>query len=151
MLTTLRTLRLLAITVWLGGLLFFGAVMAPVAFHVLPSTHLAGAVVGTSLRILHIIAMVCGALLIVTTLLLARTRRALIFCGITVAMLLLTAYSQFSIIPRMDADRAAAGEITRDCTSAPCTDFNRLHPLSERVEEAVMVGGLALVVMLAAE
>jgi len=83
--------------------------------------------------------------------LLARTRRALIFCGITVAMLLLTAYSQFSIIPRMDADRAAAGEITRDCTSAPCTDFNRLHPLSERVEEAVMVGGLALVVMLAAE
>ena len=149
MLTALRTLRLLAITVWLGGLLFFGAVMAPVAFHVLPTTHLAGAVVGASLRILHIIAMVCGALLIVTTLLLARTCRALIFCGITVAMLLLTAYSQFSIIPRMDADRAAAGEITRDCTSAPCTDFNRLHPLSERVEEAVMVGGLALVVMLA--
>ncbi len=151
MLTTLRTLRLLALIVWLGGLIFFGAVMAPVAFHVLPTTHLAGSVVGASLRILHIIGMVCAVVLIATMLLLARTRRALIFCGITVAMLLLTAYSQFSIIPRMDADRTAAVEITHDCTTAPCADFNRLHPLSERVEEAVMLGGLALVVMLATE
>lgn len=151
MLITLRFVRLLALVLWLGGLIFFGAVMAPVAFHVLPTTHLAGTVVGASLRHLHIIGMVCAALLIITTLLLARTRRALIFCGITAVMLLLTAYSQFSVIPRMDADRAAAGEITHDCTSAPCTDFNRLHPLSERVEGAVMIGGLALVVMLAAE
>jgi len=151
MMTALRTLRLLALIVWLGGLIFFGAVMAPVAFHVLPTTHLAGAVVGHSLRVLHIIGMVCAAVLIVTTLLLAHTRRALIFCGITAAMLLLTAYSQFSIIPRMNADRDAAGEITHTCTSAPCTDFNRLHPISEHVEEGVMLGGLALVVMLAAE
>jgi hypothetical protein len=93
--------------------------------------------------------MVCATVIIATTLLLARTRRTAVFCGITTAMLLLTAYSQFSIIPRMDADRAAAGEITRTCTSAPCTDFNRLHPISERVEAAVMLGGLALVVMLA--
>ncbi|MDR3734484.1 MAG: DUF4149 domain-containing protein [Acidobacteriaceae bacterium] len=149
MLTTLRSLRLLALIVWLGGLIFFGAVMAHVAFHVLPTKQLAGAVVGGSLRNLHIIGMVCGAVLIATTLLLSRGRRMWVFTGITAAMLALTAYSQFSILPRMDADRAAASEITRDCTSAPCTDFNRLHPLSVRVEEAVMVGGLALVVMLA--
>lgn len=147
--TTLHTLRLLALILWLGGLIFFGAVLAPLAFHTLPTQHLAAIMVGGSLRILHWIGMACAGVLIATSLLIDRTRRANPIYGITFAMLLLTAYSQFSIIPRMDADRDAAGDIAPTCTSAPCADFNRLHPLSVHVEEAVMVGGLALAVMLA--
>jgi uncharacterized membrane protein len=149
MLTTLRTLRLLALVIWLGGLIFFGAVLAPVAFTHLPTTHDAGIVVGASLRILHIIGLVCGAVLILTTLALDRTGRAILITAITTAMLAFTAYSQFSIIPRMESDRLTAGEITPACANPACTDFNRLHPLSEHVEEAVMFGGLALTVMLA--
>ncbi|HXB61368.1 MAG TPA: DUF4149 domain-containing protein [Acidobacteriaceae bacterium] len=149
MLTVLRALRLLALIVWLGGLIFFGAVLAPVAFTHLATTHDAGLVVGASLRILHIIGFVCGAVLILTTLALDRTGRAVGFTTITIAMLALTAWSQFSIIPRMESDRLAAGEITPSCISPACTDFNRLHPLSEHVEEAVMLGGLVLTVMLA--
>src|SRR5271155_2859848 len=96
----LRTLRLLSLITWLGGLIFFGAVLAPVAFTHLPSTHDAGLVVGASLRILHIIGFVCGGVLILTTLARDRTARAVGFTAITVAMLALTSYSQFSIIPR---------------------------------------------------
>jgi uncharacterized membrane protein len=147
----LRTVRLLSLIVWLGGLIFFGAVLAPVSFQYLPTTHEAGIVVGASLLVLHIIGFACGIALLLTTVSLARTRRSVIFCGITAAMLALTAYSQYSILPRMERDRATAGEITPQCTSAACTDFNRLHPVSEHVEEAVMLGGLALTVMLAAE
>ena len=144
----LRFLRLLALIVWLGGLLFF-PVVAQVAFSSLSSTHDAGAVVGSSLLVLHVIGLACGITLLLTTISLARTRRSAIFCGITAAMLALTLYSQYSIMPRMERDRITAGEITPDCTSAACNDFNRLHPLSEHVEEAVMIGGLALTVMLA--
>ena len=147
--TTLRTIRLLALIVWLGGQLFFGAVLAPVAFTYLPTTHDAGTVVGATLLMLHVIGFACGALLISTTVLLARSRRSAIFCGITAVMLALTAFSQYSILPRMEQDRIDAGEITEPCTSAACNDFNRLHPVSEHVEEAVMLGGLALTIMLA--
>jgi hypothetical protein len=147
----LRALRLLALIVWLGGLIFFGAVLAPVAFTHLPTTHEAGIVVGASLRILHIIGFVCGGVLILTTLALDRAVRAFLFTVITGAMLALTAYSQFSIIPRMESDRAAAGQVSfRDCWgNEACDDFNRLHTLSERLEGIVMLGGLALTVMLA--
>jgi len=41
----LRYLMLLSLIVWIGGLIFFAFVLAPTAFHVLPSTQLAGNVV----------------------------------------------------------------------------------------------------------
>jgi hypothetical protein len=148
----LRTLRLLALIVWLGGLFFF-PVVAQVAFSSLASTHDAGTVVGASLLVLHVIGLTCGIVLILTTIALARTRRSAIFCGITAVMLALTAYSQYSIMPRMERDRITAtsegSQIAQDCTSPSCTDFNRLHPLSEHVEEAVMLGGFALTVLMA--
>jgi hypothetical protein len=147
----LRALRLLALIVWLGGLIFFGAVLAPVAFTHLPNTHDAGLVVGASLRILHIIGFVSGAVIVFTTFALDRTGRAILLTVIAIVMLALTAYSQFRIIPRMENDRLSAGIVTPDCTSPACTDFNRLHPLSEHTEEAVMLGGLALTVLLASE
>ena len=38
----LRFLMLLSLVVWIGGLIFFAFVLAPTAFQVLPSTHIAG-------------------------------------------------------------------------------------------------------------
>ena len=66
-------------------------------------------------------------------------------------MLALTAYSQFSIIPRMETYRVAAGGAI---DAAPASDpnrqgFNRLHNQSTHVEEGVMLAGLVLVVLLA--
>jgi hypothetical protein len=69
----------------------------------------------------------------------------------TLIMLGLTAYSQYSIIPRMEGYRLAAGGAI---DAVPAGDsnrvaFNRLHGVSEKVEEGVLVGGIVLVVLLA--
>ena len=49
----LRFLMLLSLVVWIGGLIFFAFVLAPTAFSVLPTSHLAGNVVGRALGKLH--------------------------------------------------------------------------------------------------
>ena len=54
-------MRLLGMVAWVGGLIFFAFVVAPVAFHVLPSAHEAGLVVGGTLRYLHWIGLIGGA------------------------------------------------------------------------------------------
>jgi uncharacterized membrane protein len=61
----IRALRLLALVVWVGGLVFFAFVVAPVAFTVLPSTHIAGTVVAGTLGVLNTIGLVCGVLILV--------------------------------------------------------------------------------------
>ena len=145
--TVLRALRLFAMVAWVGGLIFFAFVVAPVAFHSLPSTHEAGIVVGGTLRVLHWIGLIGGALFYVATAILwlraevsARVAFA-IQLTLTGIMLAATAYSQFRILPAMDHDRELAGRV----------DFERLHVLSERLEGAVLLCGLGVVFMLSRE
>ena len=60
-------------------------------------------------------------------------------------MLVLTAISQFRIIPRMESLRLAAGEINQLATSDPIrAQFESLHVWSTRVEGAVLVLGIIL-------
>jgi hypothetical protein len=113
--TFLRFLMLLALTIWLGGLIFF-PVVAQTSFTVLPSAHLAGLVVRGTLLALHWRAFISGAVFLASSLIYNHategTARALSISHILVlAMLALTAISQFHIIPRMDSLRADAGEI----------------------------------------
>ncbi len=108
----LRFLMLLSLVIWIGGIVFF-AIMAPTAFHVLPTRLLAGTLVGNLLTKLHWIAIVSGVVYLISSLAYSRltdgtahvfaTRHVLI-CG----MLALTLVSQFWITPRM-ADAARAG------------------------------------------
>src|SRR5689334_14725537 len=65
----LRFLILLSLVVWIGGLIFFAFVLAPTAFQVLPTTHLAGNVVGRALNKLHWIAIISGIVFLITSLL----------------------------------------------------------------------------------
>jgi hypothetical protein len=68
-----------------------------------------------------------------------------------VLMLSCTAYSQYGIIPAMERDRAAAGGAidTGDRTNAITAHFNMLHNRSEHVEEAILLLGIATVVLVA--
>src|SRR4051812_48613299 len=68
----LRYLMLLALIVWLGGLIFFAFVLAPTVFAVLPTHQLAGNVVNRSLSILHWIGLGCGVLFVATSMINAR-------------------------------------------------------------------------------
>jgi hypothetical protein len=152
--TAIRAIIFLLVVLWLGGVMFFPIVAAS-AFTSIPDTHAAGTIVAKCLRILHYEGLFAGAAIILL-LLAAQTAKALprpvgAPVLVTLIMLGLTAFSQFSIIPRMENDRIAVGGAI---DAAPPNDphraeFNRLHGLSERVEEGVLLGGIVLVVLLA--
>lgn len=155
----LRALRLLAMVAWVGGLAFFAFVLAPVAFHRLASPHQAGLVVGGTLEILHWIGLIGGVVFYAATGILwlraevpARVGFA-IEMALTGVMLAITAYSQFRILPAMERDRVqAGGEIEMADTANPArVDFERLHPLSERLEGLVLLCGVGVVLVLARE
>ena len=152
----LRTLLYLALIVWLGAEVFFPVVAAITFMTLQPDTHTAGSIVGQLLRILHNMGLVSG---IVALALLAlapawgiyKPRTVLAPMVLLVLMIGCTCYSQYSIIPSMERDRIAAGGDVNaaDLANPSRIHFNRLHVLSERVEEAVLLMGLAGVVLVA--
>jgi hypothetical protein len=149
--TFLRFLMLLALVVWVGGLIFF-PVVAQTAFSVLPTRQLAGFVVGHSLAILHWMGIVSGVVFLSSSLLYNRfnagsSRPLSAGHVLIILMLALTLISQFSIIPRMDTLRASIhGEIDSVPLDDPArAQFDILHSWSTRVEEGVLLLGLMLV------
>src|SRR5882762_887354 len=155
--TFLRALRLYAMVAWVGGLAFFAFVVAPVAFGSLASAHEAGIVVGGTLRMLHWIGLIGGGVFCLATgWLWAEVPARIGFVrqlALTAVMLLVTAYSQFRILPAMEVDRAlAGGEVeTASLENAGRVDFERLHRLSERLEGLVLLCGLGVVFVLSRE
>jgi uncharacterized membrane protein len=155
----LRALRMLAMVAWVGGLAFFAFVVAPVAFHRLASPHEAGLVVGGTLRILHSIGLIGGVVFCVATGILwlraevpARAGFA-VETALTLVMLAITAYLQFSVLPAMEHDRlSVGGDIEAVAMTNPARqDFEELHVLSERLEGFVLLCGLGVVLFLARE
>lgn len=151
----LRYLMLLSLIVWMGGLMFFAFVLAPTAFQTLPSTHLAGNIVGRALGKLHYIAIACAIVFLLSSLIydwladgelhVLAMRHVLV-----TAMLALTCWSQFWIIPRMDALRARVG----DFAAVPANDpvrmhFDLLHAWSTRVESLILLIGLVVIYLAA--
>jgi hypothetical protein len=150
MTTVFRIVRLFALAVWVGGLVFFGFVAAA-AFKTLPDVSSAGAVVRGSLIALHHIGMVAGIVYLLVTLALLATQRdthpvRAAELVLVVVMMVLTGYSEFSVIPRMEADRISlGGDVTKAPADAPAlAHFDRLHKVSVRVEGAVLIAGLLL-------
>jgi len=154
-----RLLRLLMMVVWVGGLVFFAFVLAPIAFHVLPSTHEAGTVVGATLRTLNELGQACGFIFLFATIrpwLRADARGRRIFVTqmlLVVFMIAATMVVQVNIVPAMERDRVAAGgDVDEAAPDNPDRlDFERLHPLSEKMEGSALLLGLAVVVMMGFE
>src|ERR1700691_1917952 len=108
----LRFLMLLSLVLWIGGLIFFAFVLAPTAFSVLPTTNLAGNVVGRSLGKLHWIGIISGIVYLVSSMLHSYytngTAHVFAFRHVLLCLMLaFTLVSQFGIIPRMDVLRAS--------------------------------------------
>ncbi|MFP5204833.1 MAG: DUF4149 domain-containing protein [Acidobacteriota bacterium] len=154
--TLLRSLLYLALIVWLGAEIFFPIVAAVTFTRLMPDTHLAGAIVGTLLRVLHGMGLVSGlvamaALALAPALRIYLPRAVLLPMALLLAMIGCTVYSQFGILPAMERDRIAAGGAidTADTANPNVTDFNRLHNRSESVEEAIDLMGLLTVILVA--
>ncbi len=154
--TIARILRIYAMALWVGGLVFF-VVVATVCFGSLPSTHEAGLVVRGSLLALHTLGTYAGFLyLLLTVAMMALGDRAKIRAVeliLVVLMLGLTAYLQIGIIPRMEGDRhQVTASYGYDLEVAPKSDphradFDRLHNISTKVEGTVLLFGLIVLAL----
>jgi len=154
--TLLRTLLSLALIVWLGAEIFFPIVAATTFSTLRPDTHLAGTIVGSLLRVLHGMGLVSGMVALALLALapswgIFKPRSVLAPMALVIAMLGLTLYAQYGIIPAMEQDRAAAGGAinTFDTANPNTVDFNKLHNRSESVEGIVLLLGLVTVVFVA--
>lgn len=153
--TLVRTIAWLALIVWLGGLFFF-PIVAAAAFTSISDTHAAGTIVAKCLGVLHHEGLIAGCIVL---LLLLIGRATGVYAGIrsafvvTLIMMGLTAFSQYSIVPHMERDRIAAGGAIDNVprTDPRHADFDRLHNRSVHLEEAVMLLGIVLVILLAAQ
>ena len=117
LLVSVRALHLLALALWLGGLVAIGALVAPTAFHVARTdpalagslaaqNALAGGIVGGSLRVFNFLTLACAAVLLAANffLLSAARRRWTFACLLAALLLLLSAlYLTFHLTPAMDA------------------------------------------------
>jgi Domain of unknown function (DUF4149) len=154
---------LLALVIWIGGIVFFSAVEAPELVHVLGVGNPAFAeIINRSLSILHYFGFACGLLFVFADLAVRATARQNIIAGdvsavraaqssgirllLVCVMLALTAFSQFWISRRMHAIRTAHPGFEQLSLAAPeRVEFSRLHRYSVNTEGAVLILGLCVV------
>jgi len=124
-------------------------------FAVLPTRQLAGSVVSRGLGIMHWMAISCGVLFAITSMIDSAVvngtaepfaaRNLIIY-----AMIILTLVGMFGIAPRMLALREQMNPIDAvPHDDARRVEFNRLHNWSTRIESSVLVLGLALLYLTA--
>jgi len=138
--TALRTCLWLLLGGWFGSYLLFGAVIAPTAFAVLPSTQLAGDLVGPVLMKLHLYGAFAGiALALVSR---ALGRGALLVAA-PIALSALCLYSHFGLSAEMTEIRNLA--FGPDGSAEIAARFGALH----RISLAVFIGvGIAVTALI---
>jgi len=152
----LRYLYVLALVVWLGGMVLLGALVAPTTFEVLQASEpvagraLAGDLFGAILSRFHYVAYAAGAILLVTLAVMAvlgpRPASYAIRSAIIVVMLGVAIYSGFVVLSRVDAIQREVGRLPSllPAGDARRNEFDALHLLSTRLMLFNMAGALVL-------
>ena len=137
-----RYLALVALVVWLGGMVVLGLLVAPSTFGVLQAADpvtgrlLAGAVFGEVLRRFHLVAYACGATLLVCLFAIKfigpPPHSFLVRAGIVAVMLALALYSG---VPVSRGIAQIQSQVSGPISGLPDTDprrvrFDRLHSMS---------------------
>jgi uncharacterized membrane protein len=153
----LRYAYILALVVWLGGMILLGAVVAPTIFQVLQSADpesgraLAGAAFGVMLSRFHLVAYAAGAVLLVTLAAMAllgpRPSGFAFRVGLTTVMLAVALYSGIVVLGNVAQIQQEVGGLP---SRLPAGDarrvrFDALHVLSTRL--MMLNVGLALALL----
>ena len=154
----LRFAAVVAIAVWIGGLLALGAIAAPAIFDVVASRGIpdarivSGAVFGEVLRRFHLVAYACGGAVLLTLVARAvlgpRPRRFALRCAIAAVMATAALYAGLIVQARVTALQREIG-VNVAPSSLPADDprrveFGRLHGRSAMVQFVPIAGGLLL-------
>jgi hypothetical protein len=151
-----RYIALAGLVVWLGGMIVLGLLVAPSTFRVLQAQDpvggrvLAGAVFGEILRQFHLLAYLCGGLILVCLLIMKLVgpppRAFPLRAAIVVVVLALAAYSG---VPVSREIAQIQSQVSGPMNKLPDTDprrvrFNRLHSTSALLMTINMALGLVL-------
>lgn len=157
MLTTLRIVELLSLAVWLGGMVFFSFFVAPAAFAVLPSRHLAGSLVAWLLPRIHLLGLFCGLIFLVALALEQRlaggSLRVILVPAVLILLVLLSSgVNHYVLAGKMIGLRVemkeAFGGVDQTPRDHPLrTRFGRLHGYSSLLMTANLVLVLGLFVL----
>jgi hypothetical protein len=154
--SAIRFVALLALVVWLGGMIVLGLVVAPATFRVLqaqaPATGrvLAGALFGDILRRFYLLAYGCGAVMLLSLLMMKSIgpppRAFLPRAAIVVTMLAVAAYAG---VPVAREIAQLQSRVSGPINALPETDplrlrFDTLHAMSTRLMTVDIVLGLVL-------
>lgn len=152
----LRYLYVVALVVWVGGLIVAGALVAPSVFGVLQAWNategrvLAGQVFGEVLLRLTWLSYVMGGIMFIALtlhrLLGARPLKYGIRVGIMGVMLVMMMATGFYLLPRVNAIQAGVhGPMSQLAAADPRrVEFDRLHGMSNILFSITILGGLAL-------
>ena len=152
----LRYLYVVALVLWVGGLIVAGAIVAPSVFGVLQAWNesqgrvLAGQVFGDVRMRLTWLSYAMGVIMFVALtlhrLLGARPVKYGIRVGIMGVMLVMMLVTGFYVIPQVDALQAqVTGPMSALAASDPRrAEFDRLHSMSNILFAITAIGGLAL-------
>jgi hypothetical protein len=152
----LRYAGLLALTLWVGGLVVLGAIGAPAIFDVLAARHvasdrvIAGAVFGEILRRFHLLTYGCGVVLLGTLLVRGvMGPRPIMFAvrlAIAFLMLIASAYSGLIVSAKIARTQAEIGAAPSSLAEGDPrrVAFGRLHAMSAGSAVVPILGGLFL-------
>lgn len=151
----LRWAAVLALGLWIGGLVALGAFAAPAAFDVLGSRGaegraLAGATFGEAFARFHVMAYGCGLVILVSlaarAVLGPRPRRFAPRLLVALLMLAAAAWSGLILLPQIDELQRAIGMSPALLPEGDARrgEFGRLHALSSALQAIPVLGGLGL-------
>jgi uncharacterized membrane protein len=152
----LRYVYLIALVIWLGGMVILGAIVAPTTFQVLQASApdvgraLAGELFGVMLHRFHYVAYSSGAVLFVTLGIMAilgpRPASFAIRMAIIATMLGVALYSGFVVLTEIDAIQREVGTLPSRlaATDPRRLRFDHLHVLSTRLMTFNIVAAVAL-------
>jgi hypothetical protein len=158
-----RYLYVLALVVWLGGMVALGMVAAPATFQVLEARDAtdgratAGAVFGETLRRFYLLTYAAGTVMLAALVIIAvmgpRPRAFGIRAGVIAAMLAVSVYSGVVLSGRIERLQQEAGVPIRSLAAddARRAQFGRLHGLATLLMMLNVAGGLVLLYWEASE
>jgi uncharacterized membrane protein len=130
----IRFLQALILVLWLGGMIFFGSIVAPSAFEVMPTRQLAGTLVGVTLYKLNYLSCILLAIFILLALLVStlprqvKSIRRQILVVTAIVALAIALYSWFGIDRRMHFLRTQLDAVEKPVAEDPMrAEFDRLH------------------------
>jgi uncharacterized membrane protein len=144
----IRWVHYLALSLWIGGIIFLSAAVAPSIHSSLAAKAVAGQIVAKTLKRLNTLEIMCCLLLIATLVLSRRFVEAAVplnvLLGLVLLMGILACFYAFILTPKMERLRLTPGFETQTDDQDMKREFRSLHRVYVRLMSLNLVLGTAV-------